>query len=81
VVGPRAFTVSSYHHQAVDRVGRGLRVTARAADGCVEALEHTTADLLAVQWHPEDLAATSPQDAALFADLIDRARDRKEVAA
>ncbi|MFG3205105.1 gamma-glutamyl-gamma-aminobutyrate hydrolase family protein [Streptomyces sp. NPDC048192] len=81
VVGPRTFTVSSYHHQAVDRVGRGLRVTARSADGCVEALEHTTADLLAVQWHPEDLAATSPQDAALFADLIDRARDRKEVAA
>ncbi|MQY40825.1 hypothetical protein SRB17_88580 [Streptomyces sp. RB17] len=81
VVGPQPFTVSSYHHQAVDRVGRGLRVTARAADGCVEALEHTSADLLAVQWHPEDLAATSRQDAALFADLIDRARNRKEVAA
>ncbi|MFI6359005.1 gamma-glutamyl-gamma-aminobutyrate hydrolase family protein [Streptomyces sp. NPDC050743] len=81
VVGSQAFTISSYHHQAVDRVGRELRVTARSADGCVEALEHTSADLLAVQWHPEDLAASSPQDAALFADLIDRARIRKEVAA
>ncbi|GGJ62578.1 gamma-glutamyl-gamma-aminobutyrate hydrolase family protein [Streptomyces brasiliensis] len=81
VVGSQAFTVSSYHHQAVDRVGRGLRVTARSADGCVEALEHSSADLLAVQWHPEDLATSSRQDAALFADLIDRARIRKEVAA
>ncbi|WP_086722427.1 gamma-glutamyl-gamma-aminobutyrate hydrolase family protein [Streptomyces carpinensis] len=81
VVGSQAFTVSSYHHQAVDRVGRGLTVTARSTDGCVEALEHTSADLLAVQWHPEDLAASSRQDAVLFADLIDRARTRKEVAA
>ncbi|MEV0974677.1 gamma-glutamyl-gamma-aminobutyrate hydrolase family protein [Microtetraspora glauca] len=81
VVGADVFPVSSYHHQAVDRLGRGLRVTARSADGCVEALEHTTADVLAVQWHPEDLFATSAQDAALFADLIDRARDRKDAAA
>ncbi|MDI9580360.1 MAG: gamma-glutamyl-gamma-aminobutyrate hydrolase family protein [Thermobispora sp.] len=78
VVGPGPFTVSSYHHQAVDRLGRNLRVVARAADGCIEALEHTTADLLAVQWHPEDLAGTSAQDGALFKDLIDRARAVKE---
>lgn len=80
-VGTGPFEVSSYHHQAVDRLGRGLRVTARAADGCVEAVEHTAAGLLAVQWHPEDLACSSPHDRALFTDLVDRARQRKEVAA
>lgn len=80
VVGTAPFKISSYHHQAVDRVGRDLRVVARAADGCVEALEHTTADVLAVQWHPEDLAGTSPQDGALFTDLVERARTRKEPA-
>ncbi|MFE3580123.1 gamma-glutamyl-gamma-aminobutyrate hydrolase family protein [Streptomyces vinaceus] len=81
VVGASAFKVSSYHHQAIDRLGRGLNVVARSADGCVEAVEHTTADVLAVQWHPEDLADTSRHDGALFSDLIDRARTRKEAAA
>ncbi|MFE9093102.1 gamma-glutamyl-gamma-aminobutyrate hydrolase family protein [Streptomyces sp. NPDC007264] len=79
VVGPAAFTVSSYHHQAVDRLGDGLVVAARSADGRVEAVEHTSADVLAVQWHPEDLAASSRQDAALFGDLVDRARLRTRV--
>jgi putative glutamine amidotransferase len=66
-------TVSSYHHQSVDRVAPGLVVTATADDGCVEALEHEAGTMLAVQWHPEDLHRTSPTDAALFADLVERA--------
>jgi putative glutamine amidotransferase len=45
--------VNSYHHQAVRKLGRGLRVTARGADGTVEALEHKTLAVRAVQWHPE----------------------------
>ncbi|MCA1984590.1 gamma-glutamyl-gamma-aminobutyrate hydrolase family protein [Nocardioides nematodiphilus] len=73
VAGRDRLQVSSYHHQAVDRVGRGLTVVARAADGCVEALEHDSGRLLAVQWHPEDLHATNDTDAALFADLVERA--------
>lgn len=89
VVGTGPFEVSSYHHQAIARLGRGLRVVAASTDGCVEAVEHPAAGLLAVQWHPEDLAVTSRQDGALFADLIDRARagtrtrirTRKETAA
>lgn len=72
VVGTAPFTVSSYHHQSVDRPGRDLRVVARAPDGGVEALEHAGRDLLAVQWHPEDLAAESAHDHALFADLVGR---------
>jgi putative glutamine amidotransferase len=73
VTGRDRIEVSSYHHQAVDRVGAGLLVTARAEDGCVEALEHESGHLLAVQWHPEDLHATHPADAALFTDLVERA--------
>lgn len=72
-VGTGRIEVSSYHHQAVDRLGAGLAVTARADDGCVEALEHESGRLLAVQWHPEDLHTTHPSDAALFTDLVDRA--------
>ncbi|MGW4097799.1 gamma-glutamyl-gamma-aminobutyrate hydrolase family protein [Mycobacterium sp. NPDC004974] len=73
VVGSTRIPVSSYHHQAVGVIGADLRVVGTADDGCVEALEHTAGTLLAVQWHPEDLHASSSSDAALFADLSERA--------
>ena len=46
-------TVNSYHHQAVRKPGRGLRITAHSRDGAAEALEHETLPVRAVQWHPE----------------------------
>ena len=49
------FTANSAHHQAIDLLGGGLRVIARAEDGVVEAVRHETLPLLAVQWHPERL--------------------------
>jgi putative glutamine amidotransferase len=78
VVGAECIEVSSYHHQAIDRLATGLRVSAVAADGLIEAVEHDRADIVAVQWHPEDRHATSASDAALFADLVDRGRKRKD---
>ena len=54
---------NSRHHQAVGVVGRGLVVSARAADGVVEGIERAGRRFaVAVQWHPEDL----PEDRALF---------------
>ena len=50
------FSVNSAHHQAADRLGDGLRVTAIAADGTVEALEHATLPVFSVQWHPERMS-------------------------
>ncbi len=78
IVGTETIDVSSYHHQAIDRLGGDLTVTAVAADGVVEAVEHRRADIVAVQWHPEDRHATSDTDAALFGDLVDRARKRRD---
>ena len=65
--GPRA-TVNSVHHQSVGRLGRGLRVVARAPDAVVEAIEWTAGPgwALGVQWHPE----RTPDD--LFAKNIFR---------
>ena len=77
VLGTDRVGVSSYHHQAVDVLGTDLVPTASAADGVVEALEHARADVIAVQWHPEDLHASSATDAALFADLVERADKRR----
>lgn len=48
---------NSLHHQAVDRPGRGVVVTATSDDGVVEAFElEGRPQVLAVQWHPEMLA-------------------------
>ena len=71
--------VKSYHHQAVDRVGEGLRVTARTADGVIQAVELDGVPFgLAVQWHPEEDAA---EDARLFAGLVEAAREHRSVRA
>jgi putative glutamine amidotransferase len=78
VMGSDAPRCSCHHHQAVDRVGEGLRVVGRAADGIVEALEPADATrsgfVLAVQWHPEDTAATDAQQQHLFDAVVDAAR-------
>jgi len=78
IVGAEVIEVSSYHHQAVDRLGADLLVTAVAGDGVIEAVEHRHGDIVAVQWHPEDRHASSATDAALFVDLVDRARKRMD---
>lgn len=45
---------NSFHHQALKDIGKGLKVTAKAEDGIVEAVEAEDHPfLLAVQWHPE----------------------------
>jgi putative glutamine amidotransferase len=75
VFGTTRVTGSCHHHQAVGKVGAGLRVTATADDGIVEGLEVDGTWLLAVQWHPEDTADTDPAQQRLFDALVERARD------
>jgi putative glutamine amidotransferase len=59
VFGEAALKVNSFHHQAVDpkKLGEGLRATAWASDGTIEALEATDMShfVAAAQWHPEML--------------------------
>ena len=45
--------VNSSHHQAVKDLAPGFRITARASDGVVEAIESDTLPIAAVQFHPE----------------------------
>ncbi|RVU27899.1 gamma-glutamyl-gamma-aminobutyrate hydrolase family protein [Streptomyces antnestii] len=74
--GAEKVDASCYHHQRVDRLGSGLEVTARAADGTVEALELPGARgwFTAVQWHPEDTAHEDPAQRGLFEALVRAAR-------
>ncbi len=76
LVGAR-IGVNSLHHQAVDRLGAGLRVAARSPDGTVEAIEGLVGRrTLGVQWHPE-LLTHRPAQRALFSWLVDAARARR----
>ena len=74
--GDEVIAVDSAHHQAIDRLGAGLRVTALAPDGTVEAVEHDTAPVVCVQWHPEYAQADPRQLEALLDELRRRVRPR-----
>jgi putative glutamine amidotransferase len=70
--------VKSYHHQAIEDVAPGLRVTARSGDGIIQAVELEGVPFgVAVQWHPEEDAA---EDARLFAGLVEAAREYRRLA-
>ena len=68
----RRFMVNSAHHQAVSRLGSGLRVIAAADDGTVEALRHTSLPILAVQWHPERFGASGARLLAAFLKMTQK---------
>jgi putative glutamine amidotransferase len=66
-------TVNSYHHQAVRRLGRGLRAVAHADDGVIEAIEATGPEfVVGVQWHAECMDAREQR--ALFEAFVDASR-------
>lgn len=57
--GADSCRVNSRHHQAVERLGRGLVTTATAPDGVTEAIEEPSRRFcLGVQWHPENFYRT-----------------------
>ena len=75
-LGADALSVNSFHHQAVERLGDGLRAVAWAPDGTVEGIEGADGRfVLGVQWHAETLDEVERAQARLFAALVDAARE------
>ena len=79
IFGEDTFVVNSLHHQAVRKVGEGLRIAAKSPDGVVEATEGTDPQrfIIGVQWHPEKMAAQDPKQAKIFDAFIAAAAERK----
>lgn len=70
--GKNRVLVNSHHHQAVDRIGENLIVSARASDGIVEALEDARRERfnLGVQWHPEISFKSSELSKLIFDEFV-----------
>jgi len=67
ILGGGRQAVNSRHHQAVGEVGAPLIASAKSPDGVIEALERPDLRFaIAVQWHPEDMLSTFPQQRRLF---------------
>jgi putative glutamine amidotransferase len=77
--GEGEIVVNSEHRQAVCRPARGFRVSARALDGVIEAIEVENDDwfALGVQWRPAS-ATASGLDIQLFRGLVDHAQERQQ---
>ena len=71
---------NSFHHQCVKTIGKGLTISAIAADGVVEALEDSSRPfLIGLQWHPECMYSSSPPVRELFSKFIECAVRSKTI--
>lgn len=77
ITGNGSYDVNSVHHQAIDKLGRGLMVSATSPDGVIEAIEWALKDrmpfLLGVQWHPERMKDVENPHARAIAEYFVRA--------
>jgi putative glutamine amidotransferase len=76
-VGSESTTVKSHHHQGIDELGDGLRVTGRAGDDELPEAIELSGDrfALGVLWHPEEDVRSR-----VIASFVDEARERRESA-
>lgn len=76
IIGENPF-VNSRHHQAVKDVAPVLKAIAHSEDGAVEAVQTIKDDqIVAVQWHPENLWPDNPKMLAIYQDFIERTKNR-----
>ena len=70
LLGDFAFT-NSFHHQAIDRLGKGLIVSGQTGDDVIEAIEASGHHFaIGVQWHPENMLESVPVMKQLFIGLV-----------
>lgn len=76
IYGKESFSVPTSHHQSVKKPGRGLKVTAWADDGVIEAVEMPERGFtVGVQWHPE---RDFEGNRSLFAEFVRNCTNGKQ---
>ena len=75
-LGARTATVNSFHHQAIDRLGEGLRATATAPDGVIEAIELDGYPALGLQCELQEEYRINGRFAAVFDWFVAAAQAR-----
>jgi gamma-glutamyl-gamma-aminobutyrate hydrolase PuuD len=75
--GVDRLAVNSLHHQAVAKLGTGLKAVGWAPEGFVEAVEDERSDrfMVGLQWHPENLFEEHAEHLAPFRALVEAIRD------
>jgi putative glutamine amidotransferase len=80
IFGSTSFGVNSFHHQAINQPGRGLKAVGWSPDGVIEAVESTEHPwLLAVQFHPENLVGTHEPSRRLFEAFVAACAERSQL--
>jgi putative glutamine amidotransferase len=69
----RRVTVNTSHKYHVTKLGKGLKVSGRSADGVIEALEHETLPVTGFQFHPERSFRVHPEHLDMIRDALDPA--------
>ncbi|MBV7275180.1 gamma-glutamyl-gamma-aminobutyrate hydrolase family protein [Clostridiaceae bacterium UIB06] len=69
ILGEKVFT-NSFHHQAIKELASGFKISAKAKDGVIEAIEKEEGFIIGVQWHPEMMASKDSKMLDLFKELI-----------
>lgn len=70
IFGTEKLLVNSFHHQAVKTVPSNFKVTAMSSDGIIEAMEHISKPIMAVQWHPEIMIKKHPIMLKIYEEFI-----------
>lgn len=68
--------VNSWHHQAIKSVGTDLKITGKALDGVIEAVESKDGTVIGVQWHPELLIEKYPEQLEIYKYFIEKCKNK-----
>ena len=75
IVGPEQLGANAHHHQAMDKLGKGIVATAWTSDDIIEAIElHDYPFAIGVQAHPESLTKVEPRWQKLFDAFVEASR-------
>jgi putative glutamine amidotransferase len=78
ILGSDTGFVTSNHHQAILRLGKGLKINAQSPDGIIEGIEWKNSQgksfMLGVQWHPERMDPSNAFSGKLLQRFLAEAR-------